>query len=268
MGGIWRLSPNPNVGTDSKFPRKLSETGLFSDTAGQVPNAGVYPFNVIAPEWVDGASADRFIAVPSNKNITDVKDNGRVYPDNTVLVRTFSLPMESGPKKVETQLLHYDGRQWHGYSYQWNDNQTDATLVDGGGADVALTVSDPATPEGKRQQIWHFNSRAQCMTCHTNWTDYTLAFNELQLDREEQYQTADRGLVKDNQIRVFQKLGLLPPTNADNHPGNDPKPRGKLALVNPYEEDGSHSLDDRARSYLEVNCSVCHRLGGGGTAAV
>ena len=41
-----------------------------------------------------------------------------------------------------------------------------------------------------------------------------------------------------------------------------------MVLVNPYEDDGKHSLDERARSYLAVNCSVCHRFGGGGTALI
>src|SRR4030095_14770225 len=41
--------------------------------------------------------------------------------------------------------------------------------------------------------------------------------------------------------------------------GSHPKP-----LVDPY--DTSHDLTDRARSYLHVNCSHCHRFGGGGNA--
>ena len=32
-------------------------------------------------------------------------------------------------RRLETQLLHYDGGVWRGYTYAWNEEQTDATLV-------------------------------------------------------------------------------------------------------------------------------------------
>ena len=137
------------------------------------------------------------------------------------------------------------------------------------GRDMPLTIVDPAAPGGRRQQTWRFNSQAQCMTCHTTWTNYTLAFNEPQLQRTEQYQTPDHGLVADDQVRLFQHLNLLPEPKCAEEPNagaTPPKPEPKVILVDPYEEDPNHSLDDRARSYLHVNCSVCHRLGGGGTA--
>src|SRR6185312_1665901 len=38
----------------------------------------------------------------------------------------------------------------------------------------------------------------------------------------------------------------------------------KLTLTNPY--DTSAPIAERARSYLDVNCSTCHRFGGGGAA--
>ena len=268
-GGIYRVAPNPNIGSDRNFPRKLSATGLFSNVTGQAPNPGVVAFNINAPQWVDGSTSVRFIAVPSQDAITADKDddNKLNFPKNTVLVRTLSLPMAAGDettrKKIETQLLHYDGRQWHGYSYQWDANQTDATLVDANGLDAPLTVVDPAAPTGKRQQIWHFNSRAQCMTCHTTWTHFAAAFNQPQLDRTEQYQVGN-SIVADSQLHSFRHLGLLPEPKPPRDGSPAQKPAASLVLVNPYEDDGHHSLEERARSYLAVNCSVCHRFGGGG----
>jgi putative heme-binding domain-containing protein len=46
-------------------------------------------------------------------------------------------------------------------------------------------------------------------------------------------------------------------------PWDDPGTE-RATLTNPY--DTSANLNERARSYLAVNCSVCHRFGGGGTA--
>ena len=78
-------------------------------------------------------------------------------------------------RKIETQLLHFDGKEWHAYSYRWRDDQIDADLVEENGAEQRLFIADASMPGGKRQQIWRFASRAQCMTCHTGWSAYTLA---------------------------------------------------------------------------------------------
>ena len=232
-GGIYRVAPNPTAGSDRNFPRKLSATGLFANLTEQAPNPGVVAFNINAPQWVDGSTSVRFIAVPSEAPITDDDDGKLNFPKNTVLVRTLSLPMAAGDettrKKIETQLLHYDGRQWHGYAYQWDANQTDATLVDGNGLDVPLTVADPSAQNGRREQIWHFNSRAQCMTCHTTWTNYALAFNQPQLDRTEQYQVGS-SIVADSQLHSFRHLGLLPEPGAARGPqGWIAGPKGRPA---------------------------------------
>ena len=83
-------------------------------------------------------------------------------------MRTFSLELQPGKpesrRRVETQLLHFDGRRWNGYTYQWNDQQTDADLVDGAGAERTWNVADSGAPGGKREKTWHYPSRAQCAT--------------------------------------------------------------------------------------------------------
>jgi putative heme-binding domain-containing protein len=267
-GGLWQIAPNPTAGTPSTFPRKLSATGLFANVAAQEPSPGVVSFAINAPQFMDGATSDHFAALPTSDLVTDDKDGNRKYPKDTVLVRTFWLETTPGDaasrRKVETQLLHFDGLQWHGYSYQWNEAQTDATLVDAEGLDKPLTIADPSAPGSRREQVWHYASRAQCMTCHTQWTHYAMAFNEEQVDRDARFASA-KGAIVDNQLRAFRHVGLLPPPKPPEEPkdGKAPPPP-PLVLANPYDE--SHSLGDRAKSYLHVNCSACHRFGGGGTA--
>jgi len=169
-----------------------------------------------------------------------------------VLARTISLDQ----RKVETQVLHYDGFQWQAYSYKWNEQQTDADLVDAGGEQISVPAPDGAGAK----RYWNIASRAQCLTCHNVWCNFTLAFQPGQLDRE-----ADFGGVKDNQVRTFRHIGFLITTPP---PQRKPDPRDssseKLTLTDPY--DTSAPLAERARSYLEVNCSACHRFGGGGSA--
>jgi len=54
-------------------------------------------------------------------------------PNGSILVKNFRL----GTTLVETRLfMHHSDGSWAGYSYQWNDAQTDATLVSGGATKV------------------------------------------------------------------------------------------------------------------------------------
>jgi putative heme-binding domain-containing protein len=273
-GGLYRLVPNEAV-KDYRpdFPRKLSETGLFASVADQTPAPGVVPFDVNVVQWADYATAERYLALPgrSRAQMFDAPVpipggfySGMVFfPKDGVLARTVSLEMEAGNphsrRRLETQLLHYDGTAWHGYSYRWNDEQSDAVLVGAAGEDRTLTVTDAHAPGGRRKQTWHYPSRAECITCHNPWAGYTLAFTQPQLNRDHDY-----GGTVDNQLRALEHAGLIhrqqSPENKDN--GVPPKPPGKL--TNPY--DTGADLNERARSYLHVNCSHCHQFGAGGTA--
>jgi hypothetical protein len=49
-------------------------------------------------------------------------------------VKSFALETEEGKPEsrrwVETRFLTKQGKEWFGYSYVWNDEQTDAELLD------------------------------------------------------------------------------------------------------------------------------------------
>lgn len=268
-GGLWRIARNDSNIDPAKFPHKLSATGLFTSVKDQTPAPGVIPFSINAPQWVDGAVARRWIAVPGEGTVNWGKgvwgDDKPVWPTNSVLVRTLSAPGDGSPnssKPIETQILHFDGKHWNAYAYAWNESHTDADLIGADGDERMVPFPDlnDATrnrPQhgGVTPQRWHFASRAQCMTCHNVWNDYALAFNIPQLDRNETF-----GDVTDNEARVFRHLGFL----VDPKPAWDDPHTENATLTNPYGP--STDLNERARSYLAVNCSVCHRFGGGGSA--
>jgi putative heme-binding domain-containing protein len=273
-GGIYQLVPN-EAAKDyrANFPKKLSDTGLFTSVSGHETAAGVLPFSVNVAQWADHATAERFVALPGTStvriydtpiSIPETFYSGQIFfPKDGVLARTVSLEMERGNprtrRRLETQILHFDGSAWHGYTYQWNDEQTDAVLVPAAGAERTLTIVDPQSPGGKRKQTWHFPSRAECMQCHNPWVGYTLAFTPPQLNCDHDY----AGIV-DNQLRTLQHIGIYADLHNENNrdkPGWQ-KPAGRL--VNPHDSSGD--LNARARSYLHVNCSHCHQFGAGGTA--
>src|SRR5262249_6292935 len=147
---------------------------------------------------------------------------------------------------------------------QWNDEQTDATLVPASGGDRTLVIKDAKAPGGVRKQNWHFHSRTECLTCHNPWAGYTLAFTMAQLTR---------GIVDDirygekpSQIRSFLDAGIISSSHKDWDGSNEVPLTGlpQAHLTQPHSEIAD--LNDRARSYLHANCAHCHRFGAGGTA--
>jgi putative heme-binding domain-containing protein len=61
----------------------------------------------------------------------------------------------------------------------------------------------------------------------------------------------------------MRHVGLITPARA---PGNQGPPPPPPRLVDPH--DNTAGLDERARSYLHVNCSHCHQFGAGGTSLI
>ncbi|MEX0585582.1 MAG: hypothetical protein WD176_02990, partial [Pirellulales bacterium] len=155
---------------------------------------------------------------------------------------------------IETRLLTRQQGEWVGYSYQWNDEQTEAELVEKSGRDVEYAITDPDADNGVRKQTWHYPSRAECMVCHSRAAKYVLGISTHQLNREHAFASGRR-----NQIELYEALGMF---DAEMSAGGEELP--KLAALH----DESASLDLRARSYLHANCSFCHVAAGGGNSAV
>jgi putative heme-binding domain-containing protein len=278
QGTLHELAPNPAVGRKDSFPTLLSETGLFANVAEQSPAPGVLGFSIQAEQWADYTTAERWIGLPGESTVVIHPEPVEVFgsmfreqfsfPKNGALAKTISLEMKAGDPasrvRLETQLLHFDGRYWRGYTYAWNDAQTDAALVDAGGRDRKFKVADAAAPGGVREQTWHFASRNECLLCHNPWAGFRLAFTVPQLNRDQRY--ADR---VDNQLRALEHIGCIafaPPKPPEDDAPEPPveKPRGQFA--NPYDE--SADLNARARAWLHINCSHCHQFGAGGTADI
>jgi uncharacterized repeat protein (TIGR03806 family) len=215
------------------MPQQLSQTGCISTaTPGAPMSSSTIPYTINAPFWSDGATKERAIGLPNGLNIAVPTSGDWEPPNGTVLVKHFRLANQL----VETRLFmrHTDG-VWAGYTYQWNQAQTDATRVIGGGT---------ATVGG---QTWIFPSEAQCMQCHTQAAGFSLGLETAQLNRDHTYPQTGRTA---NQITTLNAISVLSPPIAPNPP----------AYADPA--DTTRSLNDRARSYLHTNCANCHRPGG------
>ena len=76
-------------GTNIVAPEKLSQTGCFSASDPTVPATGLIPYDVNAPFWSDGATKQRWIALPDGAGITVQSDRDWSFPERTVLVKHF-----------------------------------------------------------------------------------------------------------------------------------------------------------------------------------
>jgi uncharacterized repeat protein (TIGR03806 family) len=261
-GGFYRFEPTTDSDRPRQpFPTRLSKTGLFKSVASHQPHAAAIPFDVCAPQWADGATMERFAALTGLERIVQkpqLNAGGTwTLPDGSVLVQTLSLDLAGNTgmpdrKRIETRLLVRQQGEWNGYSYRWNNEQTDAELVAGGGAALTFEVHDAAQADKRREQTWRFPSRTECLVCHSRAAGFILAFNPLELDRDHDY-----GGRTDNQLRRLERIGVFQgslPRRANDRP----------RLVNPY--DTRLGKEARVKSYLHVNCSICHVSEGGGNA--
>lgn len=242
-GIIRRFAPGPP--TVGAMPEHLSGTGLFADVAALTVTPGVVEYDVNAESWSDGATKRRWLALPGPSRMRFSADGSYAFPIGTVLVKHFAIDVAPGvSKRLETRLLLRHESSWQGYTYRWNDQETDATLVDSAGADVTLTIVDAA---GTRQQAWHFPGRGECLSCHTEAAGRVLGVRTAQLNRSFAYP-----LRTANQLATWNHIGLFSTDIGDV--------AAQPAFVDPYAAAGP--LDDRARTYLDVNCGMCHRVGG------
>jgi glucose/arabinose dehydrogenase len=305
-GNFYTLEATPKDLPASTFPRRLSESGLFRSVAGHVVEPALISYSVNAPLWSDGAYKERYLALPgADSRIEFTRSHGWNFPDQTVLVKSFALDMEVGNpasrRWIETRFLTNQQGEWFGYSYAWNEAQTDAVLVDAKGMDRSFTVRVPKSsehPDGVRKQMWRYPSRAECMVCHSRAANFVLGLSELQMNKVHEY-----GGVRDNQLRTLEHLGVLRVDWAEETRAllrEDAQARGLSGkeldaylhkqtatrlqrepvksslltvppekyrrLVDPY--DAKESLDARARSYLHSNCAQCHVEAGGGNAQI
>ncbi len=264
---LHRLVRNPATGQPSSFPRKLSETGLFADVTKQVPAAGVHEFSVTEPMWQDRLVGRRFIALPGETKVEatvtkkpdgSVSSSKVVWPKDAVLAKTLSTP-DATSRRVETQLLHFDGETWNGYSYRWNDAQSDAELVGVNGEDMeipfgpvpntqAASTHDPDVLKAGPASVQHrFHARAECVRCHTPWTGFALGFQPQQLALISGQPVPESGVAHGLMNEAFFETSTARTVSS---------------------RDRDADLEARARSWLHTNCAHCHRQHGGGSVAL
>jgi uncharacterized repeat protein (TIGR03806 family) len=250
-GSIYRLQRGGPPPPKRVLPRLLSQTGAFSQTAELQPADYLVPYGVNSPLWSDGAVKQRWVALPRESKIDFSVDGEWKFPEGTVFVKHFSLPVDDTDPKVlrrlETRLLIRDSSGGiYGASYKWRADNSDAELVNAG-TNETITIK---TATGIRQQKWFYPGRQDCLTCHTAVSGGVLGVKTSQLNGDYRYPDG----INDNQLRVWNHLNWFDQPIKESKIGRLPR---LVSIV-----DTRATLKTRVRSYLDANCSQCHRPGG------
>ena len=235
------------------LPPLLSRTGLFQNTSGFVLAPGIVPFEPNSKLFSDNLDKTRFMAIPSGGRVRFSATGRFEFPAKSVIIKQFN----AGPRRIETRLLVRGTDQWRGYTYEWLPDQSDAMLVPENGKTITL-------PNGR---LYDLPSRADCQACHNRGSSteplQIIGLQARQLNFSIFYpQDANTGGagVTDNQLRALNQVGFFT---------TDIGVSAQFGLFpNPVDQPDLTQIDNgllnaKARAYLEANCAICHRPGGG-----
>lgn len=232
-GSLHQIVEQSNNG-GNPVAQLLSETGCVDPTDPSQPATAMIPYTINAPFWSDGATKQRWFALPDNTRITVDNNDDWLFPIGSVLMKHFLI----NNQLIETRLLmHHNDGEWSGYSYEWNDQQTDATLVSGG------------KTRNLGSQNWIYPSSSDCMRCHTQVAGRSLGPETAQLNSNFVYPETGTDA---NQIVTLAFIDVL----------NIAVPDDPNALAKISDPAGSANITDRARAWLHSNCAQCHQPNG------
>ncbi len=246
------------------YPAVLSDWGVVVAKGNRLMlGAGVTPYDLATPLFTDYAHKLRTIWIPAGSTARFETDDVFGLPVGTVLSKTFYYPRASGPqgneiaitedhnrdfagegldlarvRLIETRLLVHQPHGWDALAYVWNENQRDARL------EIAGEALKLASQDGEFTYL--VPTRNECASCHAS--DHTsgklapIGIAARHLDKD--YDHYRDGTAP--QLARWVSTGLLDRA-------------GPSTLRNAIWQPGAFDdLDDRARTYLDINCGHCH----------
>ena len=216
-----------------ELPAKLSAVGIYQKR--NVSNAlePAIAYEPGFPLWSDGGKKFRSLVLPPDTSVDSTDADAYVFPVGTLIFKTFAFKTARSPADevpVETRLLRLKDGGWEFSAYAWNDEATDAELLDLKRSVGVEVLSDDG------EVVEHaIPSRLECKQCHESAQSEVLGISELQL--------AKSGSLSD----VLTRL--------------DPAP------AKPYRALPEHGpLTTDVLGYFTGNCMHCHN-GSNGAAS-
>jgi len=236
---------------------KLSDYKFFEgDMKDQKPALNVLPYEPASSLFTDYAHKKRFVWMPRGKKATYNSD-GTVLelPVGAALIKTFyydnvqNIANVGGTRIIETRVMIRKESGWIFADYVWNAEQTEATndLV---GSFTTVTWKDDNNIEKTAE--YRIPSQAQCIICHksrkTIGIDEITTYIPIGIKPQNLNFNYNYGTSTKNQLTKWIEEGYLE--------NNFTMPTAANSTVN--YNDSSKSLDQRARSYVDINCAHCH----------
>jgi uncharacterized repeat protein (TIGR03806 family) len=229
-----------------EFRPNLSELNLFSNDLSELNITPLaFEYNLNSTLFSDYAKKQRIIALPDGTSMSYDGDGLPIFPDNTVIAKTFFYNVNDrdlalGKQIIETRLLIKINGNWESGNYRWNSTQTDAVLdLNGGIVPISWIDNDGAT----QSVNYKIPSNTDCFTCHQS-------FDELK-PIGPKLRNMNFDINGSNQLQQFiSNTQLSGVTNLEN------------IETLPNWEDDTLTLQERARAYLDINCASCHIPGG------
>lgn len=270
----YRKSQSPVFHSDTN-PERLSEWHMLSvkDKTLQL-GARVTPYDLNTPLFSDYAHKLRTIWMPEGKAANYNANTVFDFPVGTVITKTFYYQMPAGSsandgvvlrnadntvqllntefnlnsvKLVETRILVRRVAGWVALPYVWNEEQTDAVLKRTGDIKNFELVS---VEKGKQPFSYVVPNTNQCAGCHAT-NSITREIKPIGLKARHLNKTFQYKGGAENQLVRWQVNGMLRGI-----------PERSLIPQNALWNDANVALDNRARSYLDINCSHCHNRKG------
>ncbi|HIB36114.1 hypothetical protein [Mesonia sp.] len=220
----------------------LSEYNFYEGSLKNLePVNSVLLYDLITPLFTDYAKKKRFVWMPNQVEATYATDDEVLnFPNKTVLIKNFyyeNVLPELEQKIIETRLLFKRNGNWEFANYVWNEEQTEAYL-DLDGSYVPLKWEENGIVKSTNYRIPSGN---ECVTCHkTNEVAIPIGPKPQNLNRLINYTDGQQ-----QQLQKWVDKGFL-----ENFPSD-------IVSVKDWTDE-SESLQERVRSYLDINCAHCH----------
>ena len=243
--------------TQIPYP-KLSDYQFFEgDLKEQNPALDVLPYEPSSALFTDYAHKKRFVWMPKGKKATYNSDIKVLeLPVGAVLIKSFYyenvqnvIPV-GATRILETRLMIRKSSGWIFANYVWNSQQTEALL------DLAGRFTHVEWKENNitlKSADYRIPSEEQCIVCHKRQmivgNEVATTYLPIGIKPQNLNFNYNYGTTPKNQLAKWVEVGYLD--------GNFTFPTADNSTID--YRDVSKSLDLRARSYVDANCSHCHQ---------
>lgn len=241
-----------HIDPDADPAELISAYNLFKNPRHQIPNDGIIPYDLRTPHFSDYATLHRFVWVPKGLSCRYGPHGEIKYPIGATIIITIGYAGDfrddSVPERIiETRLWIRKTDGWSGAQYVWNKETTEARLsLAGERIEVSWIHSDGSN----RHHTYRVPNRNQCIQCH-EISEKTVPLGPVHaryLNKDYHYRHGPK-----NQLQYWVESGIL---------SGLPEQEKDIPRVPVWNDSTTGDVNARARAYLDMNCSSCHRKGG------